>query len=167
MEERKTRMSEYVSVFQGNPNVLAQHFQWPSQRSANVFGLILPRWPLPIPVDFPEPFCAVDWPSLREHLQQGHPASIRDLMMWARNRPDVTVPEALAWTAKQVEVGEWTYTYSLLAPLPKERAFKLTQKLAYKLWEERGRPLWDDLSDWYDAEERIASDPYVALDMEL
>jgi hypothetical protein len=39
--------------------------------------------------------------------------------------------------------------------------------LAYKLWEERGRPLWDDLSDWYDAEERIASDPYVALDMEL
>lgn len=116
MKKWKTRMSEYVSAFRNNPHILAQHFQWTSQQSATVFGLILPRWPLPIPVDFPESICAVDWPSLREHLQQTQPESISDLMIWARCRPDVNVPKTLAWTAKKVEIGEWTYEYSVLTP---------------------------------------------------
>jgi hypothetical protein len=37
--------------------------------------------------------------------------------------------------------------------------FELTRRQAYKLWEERGRPLWDDQRDWFAAEEQIANDP--------
>jgi len=69
----------------------------------------------------------------------------------------VTVPAVLAWTAKDVQVEEWKYRYFMLAPLPKDRVFELTQKLAYKLWEEKGRPIWDDQRDWYEAESMTAS----------
>jgi len=166
MEKWKRRMSKYVSVFQSNSHVLAQHFQWTSQESAAVFGLILLRWPFPIPVDFTQPICAVDWPSLREYLRVARPTSIRDLMGWAYNRPDVTSPMALVWRAKEVPVGAWKYRYFVLAAFSKERVFELTQKLAYRLWEERGRPLWDDLRDWYLAEEQIAARRWLALDPE-
>lgn len=37
--------------------------------------------------------------------------------------------------------------------------FALTQQRAYHLWEQRGRPLWDYLRDWYDAEGQILTDP--------
>ncbi|MCC7419309.1 MAG: DUF2934 domain-containing protein [Planctomycetaceae bacterium] len=36
--------------------------------------------------------------------------------------------------------------------------FALTQQRAYHLWEQRGRPLWDDQRDWYKAEEQIVND---------
>ena len=166
MEKWKARMAEYVTSFQDSPDVLAQHFQWACQGIATVFGLILLRWPLPIPADFLEPVCAVDWPSLREYLQQAQPTSIRDLMVWARNRADLTAPTALGWTSKDVPAGEWTYRYSVLAPLLGERLLDLTQRLAYRLWEERGRPLWDDLRDWYAAEKQIAARGWSALDAE-
>jgi hypothetical protein len=37
--------------------------------------------------------------------------------------------------------------------------FELTQKRAYELWEKRGKPLGDDQSDWFAAEDEIANDP--------
>jgi Protein of unknown function (DUF2934) len=36
---------------------------------------------------------------------------------------------------------------------------ELTRSQAYELWEQRGRPLWDDRRDWFEAEEQIANDP--------
>lgn len=35
----------------------------------------------------------------------------------------------------------------------------LTRLLAYRLWELRGRPMWDDQRDWYEAERLIVSEP--------
>lgn len=32
---------------------------------------------------------------------------------------------------------------------------ELTQMLAYRLWEARGRPLWDDQHDWFEAESQL------------
>jgi len=164
IEKWKSRMAEYVRSFETNPGVLAQTFQWTSQRKVTIFGLIVLRWPFPIPVDFTERICAVDWPSLRKYFQEARSTSIHDLMIWAYNRPDLTAPIALAWRAKEVPVGEWKYRYYVLAPLPKERVFELTQKLAYRLWQQRGRPLWDDLRDWYLAEEQMAARRWLALD---
>jgi hypothetical protein len=165
-EKWKARMGQYVTSFQNNPEVLGQHLQWAHQGHATAFGLILARWPLPIPVDFPEPVGAVDWPSLRDHILKVHPSSLRELMTWADNRPDVTMPAALEWTAKDVQVGEWKYRYSVLTPLPKEGVFDLTQELAYRHWEERGRPLWDDQRDWFDAERHLAANPHVVGEVE-
>ncbi len=161
MEKWKTRMSEYVADFQNNPGVLGQHCQWMCPAGATVFGLILTRWPLPIPVDFADPIGAVDWPSLRDHILTTNPSSIRELMTWADARPDVTVPAPPARTVKNVQVEEWKYRYSVLIPIPQERAFYLTQELAYRLWEKRGRPLWDDQRDWFEAEKHVADRPFV------
>ncbi|WP_460185702.1 DUF2934 domain-containing protein [Thermopirellula anaerolimosa] len=164
MEKWKSRVLDYVNSFQTNPSVLAQKFQWERQGMPAVFGLILLRWPLPIPVDFADSMCAVDWPSLGEYFRQGGFASIRDLMTWACNRPDITAPKALTWKAKEVRVAEWTYRYFVLTPLPNDKLFDRTQKLAYRLWEQRGKPLWDDLRDWYLAEEQMTARRWVALD---
>jgi len=32
-----------------------------------------------------------------------------------------------------------------------------TRRLAYELWERRGRPLWDDQDDWFEAERRLGT----------
>jgi len=154
-EKWKTRMAEYLTSFQSHPQVLCQHFSWAIQESVTVFGLILTRWPLPVPINLEEPVGAVDWASLKAHLLKTPISSIREFMLWAENRPDVTVPTALTWTAKELSVGEWQYRYSVLAPLPRDRVFEMTRNLAYKMWEERGRPLWDDQRDWHDAEAKF------------
>lgn len=164
MEKWKNRVLEYVTTFETNPSVLTQTFQWECQGTPAVFGLILLRWPLPIPVEFPDSVSAVDWPSLSEYFSHGRFASIRDLMTWACNRPDITAPKALTWKAKEVRVAEWTYRYFVLTPLPNDKLFDRTQKLAYRLWEQRGKPLWDDLRDWYLAEEQMTARRWVALD---
>jgi hypothetical protein len=33
-----------------------------------------------------------------------------------------------------------------------------TAVLAYQLWEGRGRPLWSDLDDWFNAERKLKTD---------
>lgn len=167
VEKWKSLLSEYVSTLQNNPDVLAQHFQWKLRRRVTVFGLILLPWPLPVPVEFAEPIYAVDWHSLRGHLQQQRARSMREVMAWARKQLDATVAKGHARTTKEGNVGEGMNQDTLLAPLPKERLFELTQTLAYKFWEKRGRPLWDDQRDWYDAEKYIASHPHLDVNLEL
>jgi hypothetical protein len=42
---------------------------------------------------------------------------------------------------------------------------RATERLAYRLWEERGRPLWDADADWKRAEEILngMDDPLAGL----
>lgn len=114
-EKWKTRMSEYVIAFQQHSGVLLQHFKCTAKPARAVFGLILLRWPLPIPVEFEEPLCAVDWPSLSEYLRHKGASPLPELIGWARRRPDLPMPVSLEWKQRQVRVGEWTYRYSVLA----------------------------------------------------
>lgn len=118
MEKWKRRMSEYVTTFQQHSDILAQHFHWTAGTTVTVFGLILLRWPFPIPIDFQEPICAVDWPSLRTFLDKTPLSSVVQLMRWVRDRPDLPVPGTLAWKQRQVKVGDWTYCYFVLSPSP-------------------------------------------------
>ena len=166
VEKWKSLLSEYVSTFQNNPDVLAQHFQWKLQPRVTIFGLILLPWPLPVHVEFEEPIYAVDWHSLREYLQQKRARSMRSDGVGAK-RLDATVAKRRVRTTKEAKVGEWTNQDTLLAPLPKERLFELTQSLAYKFWEKRGKPLWGDQRDWYDAEKYIATHPNLTVQLEL
>lgn len=111
------KMSHYVDSLRSEPGVLAQHFtELPPGAEVAVFGLILVRWPLPVPVTFPPGICAVDWPSLNNHLtQRGICAA--ELIGWARSRPDAEVAQQFVWKPKQISVGEWTYRYSVLTPV--------------------------------------------------
>jgi hypothetical protein len=164
MDKWKARMAQYVSGFSDHADALRQHLQWTATSEIAVFGLILPRWPLPIPATFAGRVGAVDWPSFKEHIECSRPSSIHEVAAWAGDRPDLRVP-ALVWLAKDIHVGEWTYRYSVPASIPVEHMFDATQKLAYRLWERRGRPFEDDLRDWFDAEQRLATDPYASLNL--
>ncbi len=118
MEKWKRRMSEYVTTFQQHSDILAQHFCWTAGTRATVFGLILLRWPFPVPVEFQETIGAVDWPSLQSHLEDTPLDSIAELMSWVHERPDLPVPAVLKWTQRLVKAGGWTYRYFVLSPSP-------------------------------------------------
>ncbi len=111
MEVFKQRMSEYVTAFLQYSDILAQHFKGTTGTMVDVFGLILLRWPFPIPVDFQSPICAVDWPSLKQHVENAKPNSVSEVFNWANSRPDLHVPQNLEWTPREVKAGIWTYRY--------------------------------------------------------
>lgn len=121
MRKWEVRMAEYVASFEGNPDILAQHFQWACSGGATVVGLILLRWPLAIPFKFPEKVHAVDWPSLKEHMRQACTSSICDLMTWVTTRPDLPALAPLAWKMKEVHVRDWKYRYSVLSAVSEDR----------------------------------------------
>ena len=114
MEEWKRKMSEYVTAFQQFPDILDRGSGGANRSDAIVFGLILLRWPFPIPVEFESPIGAVDWPSLKHHLENTTAGSISELFDWVNKRPDLPVPPRLVWTPKDVKAGDWTYKYFVL-----------------------------------------------------
>jgi len=116
MKKWKKRMSEYVSALRKAPEHLPYGTEKLNPAEWKVFGLILLRWPFPIPASFPKEFHAVDWPSLKHRLQSGEKQSVAELMEWVRTRPDVSVPP-LEWKEKVVNVDEWTYRYHVLGPV--------------------------------------------------
>jgi hypothetical protein len=75
----KKRMAEYVSAIDQHPEILSPRLPWNPRGKVSVVGLILLRWPVPIPIDFVYPIHAVDWLSLREHLLQSGVASAHAL----------------------------------------------------------------------------------------
>ncbi len=157
------RMGEYVAAFEAEPQMLQQHFAVDLRGGMSVHGLILLRWPLPLPIGFRDEVHAVDWPSLQEHLQEISLGTIGELISWVGRRPDLGTPKLLAWKTKEVQVREWRYRYSVLVPVLPEHLYELTRSLAHRLWEERGRPLWDDQSDWFKAEARLFESEVVEL----
>jgi hypothetical protein len=115
MDEWKQKMSLYVEAFQNHPNILKQHFNRINVTTENVYGLILLRWPFPIPVDFQTPICAVDWPSLKQYLKNANPESVSEIFNWANKRPDFPILQNLKWVPKEIKVRDWTYKYYVLA----------------------------------------------------
>ena len=117
MKKWHTRMGEYSRAFTEHAEILSQHFDLPDAfvDDIAVYGLILVRWPLPIPAEFAGAICCVDWPSLRENQGLFQEGSIADLFAWAATRPDLSVSDSLVWTEKTVQVDEWSYRYSVLS----------------------------------------------------
>lgn len=115
-KEWTKRMSDYVSAFQNTPGLLAQHFKTAVHEKVRAFGLILLRWPFPVPIDFPENMYGIDWPSLRDHLRSHNSHSRRDIFAWARARPELALPDSLEWRQKSLIAGNWTYQYFVPVP---------------------------------------------------
>lgn len=100
----------------GHPSLLSQHFNGAVPDALRVFGLVLLRWPFPVPIDFAEPIHGVDWPSLLHHLSSGNSDSLSGIFAWARERPDLALPACLKSIQKCVKAGDWSYLYSVLVP---------------------------------------------------
>ena len=84
----RSKMIGYVNAFQRYPKVLAKHYEG-VESQVTAHGMILLRWPFPIPVEFQSPICALDWPSLKNRLENQPLKTILELMDWAHNRPDL------------------------------------------------------------------------------
>lgn len=109
-EEWKPKMGDYISFAKSHLGLLTPHL--PSLTLANppsVTGLILTRWPLPIPIQLDEDMRIGDWASLKRWLNQNNITTVEELQMWATNRPDVTAPPNFRYEPKDVQVGDWTY----------------------------------------------------------
>jgi hypothetical protein len=118
-EKWSTQLTRFIAAFRNHPGIISKHFDTVEGTSPSVFGLILFRWPFPIPANLPADFGAIDWPTLYANLNDGSESrSIGELYQWIRWRPDVVVAETLEWHEKEVLVDEWTYRYSVLSPSP-------------------------------------------------
>ncbi|MEZ6057208.1 MAG: hypothetical protein R3C01_10940 [Planctomycetaceae bacterium] len=116
VDEWQPQLCKYVAAFKDHPKILSQHFST-SASAPRVFGLILTRWPFPIPVEIPSGLGAIDWSSLHHELTTGSASrSMQDLEKWVQERPDCGVVTALKWKDKVVQVEGWTYQYSVLSP---------------------------------------------------
>jgi hypothetical protein len=164
MNKWQQRMSEYVELVRKTPGVLNQHFPCAPTGPEAVLGLILTRWPLPIPCDFEDNVAGIDWPSLINHLRKERPLTIKELWNWVETRNDITIPGVLAWRRKEVRVADWKYRYAVISPIPASCVQTVTQLIAYSLWEKRGCPLWDDAQDWFKAKELVASNPFAVVE---
>ena len=164
MNKWQQRMLEYVELVRKTPGVLNQHFPCPPTGPEAVLGLILTRWPLPIPCDFQDNVAGIDWPSLIDHLRKERPPTIKELWNWVETRNDITIPGVLVWRRKEVRVGDWKYRYAVLSSIPASCVQTVTQLTAYSLWEKRGCPLWDDAQDWFKAKELVASNPFAVVE---
>lgn len=109
----KGQMDKYIDAFTRYPDLLLPRAGVMTERT-KVWALILLRWPFPVPVDFEPPLYAVDWPSLEAHVRTQSVVSLRRLLDWVRDRPDLPMPEKLQWKEKELRVVDWTYRYSVL-----------------------------------------------------
>ena len=115
-EKWQPQLNRYVTAFRDHPDILSQHFDGGPFQPSAVFGLILLRWPFPVPARPSSDCGAIDWPTLLQNLAgEADCRTISELYNWILERPDVALVESLQWEQKQVEVGEWTYQYPVLA----------------------------------------------------
>ena len=111
------QVEQYVRAFEGQSSILDQHFNTVNDISPDVMGLILLRWPFPIPVVIPDNLGAIDWSTLLEHLSsEAKSGSILNLWKWIRERSDLVIVNSLKWVEKETVIADWTYTYSVLSP---------------------------------------------------
>jgi len=111
----RQQLEDYVEVLRDNPTILERYgCRIDKYVKTAVYGMIIFRDPFPVPLGFPADVCGVDWPSLKRRFIKQPPYSIREMYQWARQRPDVQIPENLRWKYKQEVVGDWTYSWPVL-----------------------------------------------------
>jgi len=111
----RQQLEDYVEVLRDNPTILERYgYRIDNYVKTAVYGMIIFRDPFPVPLGFPADVCGVDWPSLKRRFIKQPPHSIREMYQWARQRPDVQIPENLRWKYKEEVVGDWTYSWPVL-----------------------------------------------------
>jgi hypothetical protein len=114
-EEWREKMRKYCELVRMNPVVVAPHLAaFSHSDSLRVGGMILSRWPLPLPVTLEDDQCIADWTSLNRHLQRSQIGHVDVLVEWAQTRPDVEAPTSFRYRPQDFKVGEWTYRRMIL-----------------------------------------------------
>jgi hypothetical protein len=92
-----------------------------------IHGLLLFRWPMPIPASIDPEVKIIDWVSLSRILQQGNPVALAGLMNWVETRPDVGITtEQIKLIPEEIRVDEWTYKRFILALRPANNSLQPT-----------------------------------------
>ena len=123
-EEWRRQMRQYCDLVKTIPAAVAPHLASSSPSNPpSVTGMILTRWPLPLPMKLEPDLCITDWASLNRHLEGGQVHQIDGLVEWAKTRPDVQAPTSSRYKPQDIKVGEWTYRRMILvtdAPEPED-----------------------------------------------
>lgn len=83
------------------------------RESTKVFGLMLHRSPMPVPLTPPSDPSVVDWFSLDSWLERNRGASCSALLDWVKRRPDADArPSDVHRIDEEILVGGWTYRRS-------------------------------------------------------
>jgi hypothetical protein len=105
------KLTAYVTFFERYQHVLSSAFPERMTRSkvAAVEGMILTRWPLPLPIGDDGKFPIADSDAFAQLLQLNPDLSLDGLFEWARRRPDVDRPQATRLVEQVIQVGDWKY----------------------------------------------------------
>ena len=85
-------------------------------------GLLLLRWPMPIPAHFTSDVILADWPSLKVILDRGIDIGIDELHRFFRHfrLASKQFSRRVIATCQDIVVGDWTYKHPVVALEPTE-----------------------------------------------
>jgi len=110
------KLKKYIAFFRRHPKLLTSAF--PERRldtnATEIDGMILTRWPLPLPVGEDESVAIADRGAFASLARSRPNLSFQDLLSWASTRPDVPCPLATRLIEQHISVEEWTYVRQTL-----------------------------------------------------
>jgi hypothetical protein len=111
-DEGVTQVHRYLRVLRNNPPLLDGKLVEPSR----IYGLLLFGGPMPLPIKSDPIVSVIDWVSLRDILSKNSGTSIRDLVTYVRNRPDLSTDMG-DWRQVyyDIKVEGWTYRHPIMA----------------------------------------------------
>lgn len=108
------QVRKYINLFESNiEDVLAQ---LSIDKINGIYGMLLFRWPMPVPFKRTPDVTKLDWPSLERYLSSVENLSVVTLLEWFNNRTDI-LPEGSSFSTipYEVVVDDWTYKCSIAA----------------------------------------------------
>jgi hypothetical protein len=104
------KVEKYCNFLKENHGALPD---WINEETS-IQGMLLFKWPMPLPEQPDERILTIDWLSLSRNLDSSNKLTISEFIRWVRTRPDLSVQlTPLNFFAPPIKVGEWTYTFRL------------------------------------------------------
>jgi hypothetical protein len=110
------QVQKYLAILKQNTFPLDGHNIAPAD-GYQIYGLLLFRWPMVLPLKTPPDMNIIDWISLKEILSWTDGISISHLIDLINKRPDLPLnPKGWKQDAFEIKVDEWTYKHTIFVP---------------------------------------------------
>ncbi|GIP35968.1 hypothetical protein [Paenibacillus sp. J2TS4] len=96
----------YFDILSSNKEYLEKLF---GKNNINIYGLLLFRWPTPIPLSSIPEVNITDWLSLQEFFSRNSNGTIQETINWIQKRDDLNeYTKQISWHTEDISVGNWT-----------------------------------------------------------
>lgn len=108
------QVRRYLRFVAANRAVVSRQLQADVSTAALV-GVLIFRWPMPIPLEETPDVILSDWTSLKARLETPEPTTLPELVDWMRARPDCGIELERWWyETERIEVDDWAYLHPTL-----------------------------------------------------